>query len=68
MRNKRPKDEKRKQLGGEKKRPRGNDGWLARFGFHDFAGSGPVHLVGGASALVAAWYIGSIIFALFTFL
>jgi ammonia channel protein AmtB len=33
-------------------------GWLTQMGFHDFAGSGPVHLVGGASALVAAWFIG----------
>ena len=34
------------------------NGWLTKMGFHDFAGSGPVHLVGGASALVAAWLIG----------
>jgi hypothetical protein len=34
------------------------NGWLSRMGYHDFAGSGPVHLMGGASALVAAWYIG----------
>jgi len=33
-------------------------GWLNQLGFHDFAGSGAVHLMGGASALVAAWYIG----------
>lgn len=35
-----------------------SQGWLTKMGFHDFAGSGPVHLVGGASALVAAWFIG----------
>jgi Amt family ammonium transporter len=33
-------------------------GLFTKMGFHDFAGSGPVHLVGGAIALVSAWYIG----------
>uniref|UniRef100_A0A7S1E1L8 Ammonium transporter AmtB-like domain-containing protein n=1 Tax=Hemiselmis andersenii TaxID=464988 RepID=A0A7S1E1L8_HEMAN len=35
-----------------------SEGWLSKMGFHDFAGSGPVHLMGGASSLVAAWFIG----------
>jgi len=34
------------------------EGWLTKMGFHDFAGSGPVHLMGGASSFVAAWFIG----------
>ena len=42
-------------------------GWLTQMGFHDFAGSGPVHLVGGASALVAAWYIGSLFLCILPF-
>ena len=33
-------------------------GWLADFGFYDFAGSTVVHGVGGISALVGAWLLG----------
>ncbi len=33
-------------------------GWLAEMGFHDFAGSTAVHMVGGVSALVGAKILG----------
>ncbi len=33
-------------------------GWLARIGFHDFAGSNCIHMVGGICALVGAWMLG----------
>lgn len=33
-------------------------GWLSVIGFKDFAGSGVVHLVGGASGCVAAFLLG----------
>ena len=33
-------------------------GWLNEMGFHDFAGSGVVHLTGGISGLVATFVIG----------
>lgn len=35
-----------------------SDGWLAQLGFHDFAGSTVVHMVGGISALVGAIFLG----------
>ncbi len=33
-------------------------GWLAQLGFHDFAGSCAIHMVGGISALVGAALLG----------
>ncbi len=33
-------------------------GWLAQMGFHDFAGSNCIHMVGGISALVGAAMLG----------
>lgn len=33
-------------------------GWLAEMGFHDFAGSTAVHMVGGLSALIGAYILG----------
>ncbi len=33
-------------------------GWLSQLGFHDFAGSTAVHLVGGISALIGAKILG----------
>ena len=33
-------------------------GWLAQMGFHDFAGSCAIHMVGGISALIGAWMLG----------
>lgn len=33
-------------------------GWLSQLGFHDFAGSTAIHLVGGVSALVGAKILG----------
>jgi Amt family ammonium transporter len=33
-------------------------GWLAQLGFHDFAGSCAIHMVGGISALIGAKFLG----------
>lgn len=33
-------------------------GWLSAMGFHDFAGSCAIHMVGGASAFIGAWLLG----------
>ena len=33
-------------------------GWLAQLGFHDFAGSCAIHMVGGISALIGAIMVG----------
>ena len=33
-------------------------GWLAEMGFHDFAGSTAVHMVGGVCACIGAWLLG----------
>ncbi len=33
-------------------------GWLSAIGFHDFAGSTAVHMVGGVGALIGAWLEG----------
>ncbi len=33
-------------------------GWLAQWGFHDFAGSAAIHSVGGLSALIGAAMVG----------
>ena len=34
-------------------------GWLSQLGFHDFAGSCAIHMVGGISALIGAKLLGS---------
>lgn len=33
-------------------------GWLAQLGFHDFAGSCAIHMVGGVAALIGAIFLG----------
>ena len=33
-------------------------GWLAQMGFHDFAGSNCIHMVGGICALIGAYILG----------
>ena len=35
-----------------------SEGWLANLGFHDFAGSCAIHMVGGISALIGAIMVG----------
>ena len=35
------------------------NGWLAQMGFHDFAGSCAIHMVGGISALIGAAMLGA---------
>jgi len=35
-----------------------DNGWLAKEGYHDLGGSGIVHMLGGAAALVGAIAIG----------
>ena len=34
------------------------NGWLAQMGFHDFAGSCAIHMVGGIAALIGAIFLG----------
>ncbi|MGN1135614.1 MAG: ammonium transporter [Oscillospiraceae bacterium] len=34
------------------------DGWLSQMGFHDFAGSTAIHMVGGIAALIGAKILG----------
>jgi len=34
-------------------------GWLSQIGFHDFAGSNCIHMVGGISALIGASFLGA---------
>lgn len=36
----------------------GDGGWLVSNGFHDFAGSAAIHMVGGICALIGAWILG----------
>ncbi|WP_400233958.1 ammonium transporter [Methanomethylophilus alvi] len=36
----------------------GSGGWLVEWGYHDFAGSTAVHMVGGIAALVGAFFLG----------
>lgn len=35
-----------------------HEGWLYLLGFHDLAGGGPVHLIGGTMAFIAARMVG----------
>lgn len=35
-----------------------SNGWLAKMGFHDYAGSTAIHMVGGISALIGAAMLG----------
>lgn len=34
------------------------NGWLAKMGFHDYAGSTAIHMVGGIAALIGAIFLG----------
>jgi Amt family ammonium transporter len=33
-------------------------GWLYKKGYHDFAGTGIIHLVGGTAGFWGAWIVG----------
>lgn len=35
-----------------------SNGWLAKMGFHDYAGSTAIHMVGGIAALIGAIFLG----------
>ncbi len=35
-----------------------SNGWLAQMGFHDYAGSTAIHMVGGIAALIGAIFLG----------
>lgn len=35
-----------------------SNGWLAKIGFHDYAGSTAIHMVGGIAALIGAIFLG----------
>ncbi|MGN1095747.1 MAG: ammonium transporter, partial [Eubacteriales bacterium] len=35
-----------------------SEGWLYKLGFHDFAGSAAIHMVGGTAALIGAIFLG----------
>jgi Amt family ammonium transporter len=35
------------------------DGWLSRLGYHDFAGSGIVHMCGGVGGLTGCYILGA---------
>lgn len=35
-----------------------SQGWLAQLGYHDFAGSSVIHMVGGVTALIGAAFLG----------
>ena len=34
------------------------NGWLQKLGFHDYAGSCAIHMVGGIAALIGATFLG----------
>ncbi len=35
-----------------------DEGWLKLLGYHDFAGDGTVHILGGLSGLIATMFLG----------